>query len=370
MEAKFRQADRLGANLYHAAVTHRLPSLLYLKLAELGLTEMLPPAEWEALRKAHAQAVLRQTRLVEGAAELLGEADKAGIGPLVSIKGLALAALRWPDYYPRDMADIDLLVAEEALDEVEAWLRGRGFTQPQPATPWIGHHHRPPLVRDGIAVELHGALAPPGRLPFVLPTPGDISARVISATVAGVPIRVSCLEDCVLIACVVSARDGFDVPLSSWMDIRWLMSGAPVGLSHGKLRGLAQDSGLEGLLSVVLRFCAELFAGGYVPEAPDAPGWLTYEGLREIMWRRLRTPGEGRRGRHRWLCEWLRRKHRATGGRRGRDGAVGRLGGPLAAMGKTIRYGLALLTSRRQRRDLRDQLAIDAALTSLRAGRG
>jgi hypothetical protein len=117
------------------------------------------------------RADLRATALENAAARLNVEAetaavlerlDAAGVGALLT-KGSARSALarRYPLLDARATQDVDLLVSGVDIDRATDCLRAAGYHEIAGANRMPDcHHHRQPLIRDGVLVELHTSTSP------------------------------------------------------------------------------------------------------------------------------------------------------------------------------------------------------------------
>ncbi|NOT07136.1 MAG: hypothetical protein HOP28_02930 [Gemmatimonadales bacterium] len=138
---------------------------LYRRLQALGAASA--PAGAEALRALAHGIAMANMRADEEAAAVLALLGRAGI-PVALIKGQArrAAAERYPFANARAVADVDLLVPDDAADRGFELLVAEGY---EPsfgwASPWKVEHHRPALWNHRrVAVELHtttGDTVPP-----------------------------------------------------------------------------------------------------------------------------------------------------------------------------------------------------------------
>jgi len=357
LAASLARARDAGEDVGALARTHGLNSLLYLRIEEAELEPPTGKDEWARLRTEHHAQATRQARSLAVAGEVLAAIRSAGARTVLPIKGLALAALMWPNYRARDMLDLDFLMKPEEVGAAEEAMRKLGFGPPADIAPsGPEHHHRPILAREGVAVEIHIALWSPMAMPFPSPPLEAIAGRAVTGRLCDEPFPAPCAEDCLLICAALLARDGFDVPLDRWADLHWLLTGPGPQPGFAKVREVARDWRMEGLLSVGLGFAGELLGTEYGWEAPASAAWPnTYERLRPIMWRRLLSPRTGARPRHEFAVQVARRGWRPQAT-------------PIAAAGRAVRYLGGLFASRKQRSELRDEIALRQAISELTRG--
>jgi hypothetical protein len=116
----------------------------------------------------------RNNQLLDGLEEMLDRLQARGIGA-VALKGIGLIAGGiYPGIGLRFMADIDLLLAQDEVEEAQATLEAAGY-RPTSGMP-AGGHHLPPLIHpeSGRGVELH-------RLTAVQPYHGIVEAGAVIA---------------------------------------------------------------------------------------------------------------------------------------------------------------------------------------------
>ncbi len=376
-------AVEAGEDLCLLAAQHRLFSLLSIRIREAGLQSILPEEQWNGLSDEHTALAYHQAHMFAGALEALAALQVAGVAPVLPIKGLALAALIWPELLPRRLVDLDFLLEAHQIPRAQMALCTAGFV---PVTerdaPHLLHFHAPRLGRAGVRVELHHRLWQPGRLPFGAPDIDGLAARSVSGRIQDEPIQAPCPEDAVILVAAVVARDRFDVPLSQWTDLYWLLKRSDSDLSAERLRSLARALRMRGLMSLVLRFTEELFEDDLLPDEEwDSVCSNAYEQLRPVFWRRL-VAGSRLAEHHAVPFDWMAshghsRARRRDGLSRG-EAACGALdespglwsrlrsfGGPFRSAVKAGGYAGRLLTSRPWRQELREEIVIRRVLGAL-----
>jgi len=280
-----------ATELLRLARAHGLLSLLYLRLEEHGLHVTLPSEAWRWLASAHLTLAARQTRMVAAGLEIIQALGAAGI-PSLPLKGLALIAAAWPNYLPRDMVDLDLLVPPEQLAETQAMLESGGFAchgEGFVGCPWTPHPLK--AARGDLGLDVH--TAPWGRSALE-PRPltfEELWGAKRQGALLDEPIAVPCREDMALILLAGMARDRFYTFLRAWADLRWLLQAPGGGACATALAQRATPLGASKLVDLALRFARELNA----EEAPGMPvaddNWVAYERCRPILWRRLLLEG-------------------------------------------------------------------------------
>lgn len=292
LEARLAAALAAGIDVCQTAADYDLVSLCYVRLTEAGLTDALPPEQFARLRNAHLAHVDFQSELLAAGVELAGLLRDAGI-EMLAIKGLALVAHYWPEYLPRYMCDLDVLVPPESVDATLRIVDRAGF-QPRPdrRPPAAWDVHAPSRVRGRVSLEVHWTLPLP-RLtqPFDIPDTAALAARAAPAELLGGAVSVPSHEDCLIILAADMARDGFLLGLSRWVDLHRLATDPHFAPDWERLAGIADELGITPLLGLTLAFAGELFARPAGPPMPLEAGAVeALRILRPILWRRL-APG-------------------------------------------------------------------------------
>lgn len=126
---------------------------------------------------------------------------------LLVLKGAALLATVYPDKALRQMADIDLLVAEETIGKAVELLQRRGYqAKSQLGETITDHftilHHLPPFIHPGskICIELHLTVAPPQRTYSV--DSADLWAAAQPLPAVGPSALTLAAEDLLLYTCM------------------------------------------------------------------------------------------------------------------------------------------------------------------------
>jgi hypothetical protein len=375
LEERLEATGPDAAELLRLARYHRGTSLLYLCLQKHGLQDALAPEASGHLEGAHLTLAARQTRMISVALEIIQALGQAGIRCL-PLKGTALIAAAWPEYMPRDMWDLDLLVSPEDSEPAATALRELGFVTDEESfrhCPWSPHPVK--ASRGDVGLDLHTAPWGSEAMEPLGPNVEELWARSRPGMLLDQPVPVPSPEDMVFILLAGLARDRFDTTLRSWADLRWLLTAPGWAADPGLLWEAAAALRGERLLGTALRFAAELFGEEISPpSAWDQRDTLAYERARPVLWRRLlseegadRVPRAALRllAGGRGTGAEIEAAGRAWGLEHpGALSRAGRLGTKLALAGGGLVYGGRLLVSRRLRRELREEWRL------LRAVRG
>jgi hypothetical protein len=150
---------------------------LWSEFGHKGLLGLLPDDLREALREIHRLNSLRNQRIMNQTAEIVGRLNDLGIEPLL-LKGAAfLCGDLFLDRGSRFLSDIDILIPPDRLASAVEGLDALGYrTLPRPDvflcrfTPKvIPQHHLPAMGRpeDEAILEVHATLCPPAELNLV-----------------------------------------------------------------------------------------------------------------------------------------------------------------------------------------------------------
>ncbi len=205
------------------ACQNRVGPLVHSALRRVPLPPDARPA-LEILKSAYVATAARNAVLFRELTTVLGALSAERI-PVIVLKGAALADTVYAERALRPMADIDLLIREEDLEEAERRLGSIGYEaahDPRTKEDLRGRHHHwvfrsaRPGASD-IPIELHWNLDPPGR-----PAAWDIPAlfeRAEAASIAGADALVLCPEDFLLHLCVHLCRHRFNGGVIALCDI-------------------------------------------------------------------------------------------------------------------------------------------------------
>lgn len=207
---------------------------------------------------------------------------------VVLLSGAAFAEGLYPHVAFRPVIDIHLLVEPKDVDGLVGFLRGSEFKPPDKLPDDLPQAER--VLSDGrTLLLLHGGLTGQAAEDEAL------FARAMPFKVYGPSARRLTLEDALLAQVLLFARQGFDVPMLEWIDLRELVLGAPtVGGPYARvpdaqaLRARAKAWKLERALYGALSVLANLFPQTQAASQPFTPE-LNFA-VREVLQRALVAP--------------------------------------------------------------------------------
>lgn len=155
-------------------------------------------------------------------------------GPaVVYLKGFAFAHSLYPDPDIRTIGDIDILVRQDDLKELLAFLTGHGFEfDPLPMAPWgfISDASFMPLVspEGDCSIDIH--VQPDCYPAYRSLSADDVFDYATTVKIAGTEIKIPCLEHAMLLCLTNAAKDKFGVfSVRKLVDISMLLkSGLPI----------------------------------------------------------------------------------------------------------------------------------------------
>jgi hypothetical protein len=211
--------------LLELAFHHDLAPLLLRSLETIDRPAAVPASILTKLQRARAANALRNRLLFEELACLLNSARSRRID-VIALKGAALAETVYGDRALRPMRDLDLLVRQEHLAEVEAFLTSRGYGLNREwarAEDWHRRHDYHLAYRkqpDGLpplCIELHWHLVVPSWT--CRPDLDGLWARAVPATIAGIGAMTLSPEDAVLHLCLHACKHRLTAALRTYCDI-------------------------------------------------------------------------------------------------------------------------------------------------------
>ncbi len=367
LEQRLQVVGGDARQLLDLAETHWLTSLLCARLRSHGLLDRLDAETRGRLERAQLRLAARQTRMIGAALGLTEDLAERGIRCL-PLKGTAMIAGVWPEYLPRDMRDVDLLVEAEAWPHLREVLEARGFEPESEEVvdcPWLPH--RLPYVRGELGVEPHTALWGRNPLePLRAPCFAELWERGRAGALLGHPVRVPSPEDTLLSLLAGIAKDRFVTELRTWNDVVWLLSATGGGADPETLRQRAGAVGANSLLELALGFTDELLGTGLRKEVlPAAQEGPLQQKARCILRARLleQTPlPRVPRAALRLLAggQGVSRDLSAAGRTGMQEGGglllrLGRVGWGLTLIGGGLAWGLRLAVSSAERRAWREE---------------
>jgi hypothetical protein len=283
-----------GQDIVDLARTHGLSSLLFLRLEESNLADTLPPNRWEELHRAHLVTAARSHAVVSATAEVIRQLHDGGVRHCLPFKGAAMAAACSPDYLPRYITDIDLLVAPEEMPTAIARL-SEAHWQQSAALHYLDLHQRFHFSRDAMVTDLHCSLWRSGSLLTLLPVlPVAVPTMLARSRATTLDdLRVPGVADDLIIQAILLARDRYAVPLSRWADLFRVAANFDEPPDWDRLQTLAAEHNCAGLVWLALRFAEDLFATPLCHSLSAPTGWEgIYTDLRPLLQRRLLLAGD------------------------------------------------------------------------------
>ncbi|RMG43682.1 MAG: hypothetical protein D6718_11575, partial [Acidobacteria bacterium] len=267
---------------------HRVSVRLARVLEGAGALATLPPEAARELRRDVLRAQSARVRLERALRAVAGALAEAGV-PLLLLKGAAVAALAYDDPAEREMSDVDVLVAPDALGPALDVLRRAGLSVPEAETVgfWREVYFNVPVTSaedQGAKVEIHWSIAQTGRH---TPDIEGMLARSRPVRFGGVDARAPAAADLFLHQALHLGYHYFQPRLSWLIDIARLASREPQPWADLERR--ARAWGMCTTLRLALAHVERVFPGT-LPEdlARAARGSLRARWLPRIL--RTRDP--------------------------------------------------------------------------------
>lgn len=303
--AEWRRRENLAALDFSS---WQLLPLVWRNLTPLGVADEIL-AECRGYYRFHwarNQVLLRQAR------DQVRAWQERGL-PVIVLKGVALLADAYRDAGVRPMADYDLLVPLERLEEVVGWLRAESWRPPGEYREWT------PAIPDTLASfnwvrgeeqldlhwhVLHRSLRPEVTREFWA------GARVLRLD--GLETRQLCPEDTFLHVCSHGVDYNPQAPFRWFADAAWLLRRAGAGFDWSRVTAMAELTGSTLALRNGLDYAASEL------RLPVPAAVLAALRARRVTWSERidyrGTTGDGTGGR--WVRAWnLRRLLWRAGGR-------------------------------------------------------
>jgi hypothetical protein len=246
-----------------AAQLNVMPLLRH-RLDQMGI--LLPAPVAESTKQELLRQTARNMRLYNELENLLGRLAKEGI-PVMILKGTYLAAVVYDDIGLRFIGDIDLLIHAEDSEKTVDLLEINDFHPDRPFWPEVDgalHYHAPPMVKNGLQVELHWNLTrknDPVRI-----NPEDLWARAQPINLQAREVWALSLSDLVLHLAVHAAYvHQFTAQFRSLVDIAEVFGKFWDDLDWVAITQTCLDWHAERGTYLTLRLVAELF-GAAMPE--------------------------------------------------------------------------------------------------------
>jgi hypothetical protein len=209
------------------AARHRVQALCWHGLEPIH--DLIPSDIADDLRLKAAGIVESNLRIAAESARLLALFNSAGL-PLLFLKGLSLDALAYRSPFLKMGWDIDLLIAQERLQEAALLLRTAGYASTTPKSDGVElqqwHNRRKESVwrhaTNGIHLDLHTRLADH---PALLSKVGIDSPTQIVTIAKGIELPTLARDELVAYLTVHGAS-------SAWFRLKWITDLA--ALLHGE----------------------------------------------------------------------------------------------------------------------------------------
>ncbi len=219
------------------------------------------------LNQASRGTALRNLHLAGELVSLLELFEANGV-PAVPLKGPVLAVVLYGDIALRECRDLDILVGRPDAGRAKELLLSRGYRvesllEPRSDTMLLGSGYHYPLYRDdGLAVELHWALAP-REFPYPLDA-DEVWTRLRPVPLGGRVVYTLGPEDLLLFLCAHGAKH-------CWWRPQWIrdvaeLIGREGALDWGTIARRARARGAERMLLLGLWLAYDLLDAP-VPES-------------------------------------------------------------------------------------------------------
>ncbi len=232
--------------------------LLRHRLNQMGIS--LPPPVEASTKQELLRQTARNMRIYVELENLLRRLAQEHI-PVLVLKGAYLAAFVYEDIGLRPMGDIDLLIHAEDVEKIVHLLDNYGFHPERPFWPEADgelHYHAPPMLKNGLHVELHWTLTNPSNPVFI--NPGDLWARAQQTNLQEIETWALGLSDLILHLAVHAAYGHqFNGQFRSLVDIAEVLAKFGDHLDWEAVAQICLDWQAERGTYLTLRLVAELF---------------------------------------------------------------------------------------------------------------
>ncbi len=248
------------------STTQRVRPLLWHRLRQKGLDEVVPIKMAKELREASRLNTLHNLRLYGELRLLLSALKSEGI-PLILLKGIFLAEAVYGNMGLREMNDIDVLARPTDLTRIAEILRVMGYAPLQPICADVTlktQHHLPRMVKNGhAALEIHWNLTYPGETYSL--DPGGLWEYAAPAHIAGCDALTLSPEDLLLHLCLhTSYQHQFAFGLRPSCDIAETIARFGSTIDWQSVTERAASRGWQRGVYLALRLAGEL-AGADIP---------------------------------------------------------------------------------------------------------
>jgi len=210
--------------------------LVYANWVGLPNASSIPATVKNTIENNYNIVLIRSLRLIGIFNQIATACTQQNID-IIPLKGIYLSDTLYADAGKRLMSDIDLLVKPEQAQAMLALLRSMGFSSPEEDSEFDAASleviHYPPMVKEGVAVEVHIKLH--SDITSYAMSPLTIWEHAQKATVHGSEVQVMDWYDTLIFCCLHLYRhfnDGF-IKFTSYSDIVNLIEKRPENFSWG-----------------------------------------------------------------------------------------------------------------------------------------
>jgi hypothetical protein len=209
--------------LAEQAIHNGVGPVVYKNFSSTDLAVSIPADILSKLKQSYYRSLSRNMMLYDHFRNVINAISTEGI-EVIALKGIYLAEAVYNDIGLRQMTDIDLLVKKEDAEKCRNILMVIGYADTsldvsERMKELVYHKHLPPLVKDGVSVELHTHIHV--EYPDVAVNIHDYWKRSEITNLAGVQVNILSNEDLLQHLCL-HVDEHFDdgkPQLNSYLDI-------------------------------------------------------------------------------------------------------------------------------------------------------
>lgn len=216
-----------------SAIDRGAGPMLYRKLTLLPSAVLIPAGAVEKLKQSYYRTLSRSMIIYDAFGKVAKSLNAAGI-KVVALKGIYLAEWLYVDIGLRQLSDMDLLISAADGERAVEVLQSMGYTAAgNEFSEYLLHPedaaHYPPMVRNGVSVELHTRLHK-GDAPYRI-DPASFISEAVPATVYGAEVFVPEFTSQLMFLCVHADKHftGSKIQFTCYSDI------ANILFDHGTL---------------------------------------------------------------------------------------------------------------------------------------
>ena len=248
--------------------THSLANLLYTRLQQNELLDLVPADERRALRENYLANAARNLLLLTRAAEVLAALQAQGTA-VIGLKGLYLLENVYRDIGARAMNDLDILVHREDVPRTIETLRRLSYQAPSYFDSSADNRdvkHVPPMsLADGTTLEVHWTLLEEDE-PFSI-NPQGVWQRARPTRFADADALALSTEDLLLHLCIhTSYQHYLKLGLRGLLDIAVVLESEADSIDWRQLLEIAREWGAEKTAALSFALLQEM-GWAQIPEA-------------------------------------------------------------------------------------------------------